>query len=74
VLVSRQFYYFGNQAITLPGRLQHLIIDRHGCKKVADEDIDRLLSYVTRRFAPGVHGMPNNPEPPLKSSRACGIC
>src|SRR5207245_7253120 len=62
VLVSHHFYYFGNRAITLPVSLQQLIIRSQGCKRVSEKDATRLSTFLSRRFAPGVHGQPNNPS------------
>jgi hypothetical protein len=64
VLVGRHFYYFGNNAVPLPANLAHLNIRAQGCKTVAEEDVVRLDAYLARRFGPGVHGQPNNPELP----------
>lgn len=52
VLVSREFYYFGDQAIELPEDLKHIIIDRQSCKRVSDEDVDRLDEHLSERFDP----------------------
>jgi hypothetical protein len=60
VLVSRRFYYFGNNAITLPRNLGAILIRYQGCKKLAVPDVAQLLSYLASRFSPGRHGTPNN--------------
>lgn len=61
VLVSKEFYYFGNQAIDLPPDLKHIIIDRQGCKRVSDKDVSKLVKYVkSQGFSRGKTGNPNN--------------
>ncbi len=62
VLVSRTFYYFGDNAIDLPRHLEHIIFDRHGCKGVSDEDIDKLQKYLSSNFNQAKLGNPNNPQ------------
>lgn len=71
VLVSDEFYYFGDKALELPKQLGTIIIDRHGCERVADEDITKLKRYLDRLgFKPGKHGTPNNPmDPPRCGGR-----
>ena len=62
VLISRKFYYFGNNAIDLPKELTHIIIDRQGCKRVSEEDIAKLKAFRLRAgYQDGEHGKPNNP-------------
>ena len=61
VLVSsRDFYYFGNHALTIPAMLQHIIHPTQGCKRVSDKDIDLLMATVIGDLKPGRHGRPNN--------------
>jgi len=61
VLVSRRFYYFGNNALSLPDRLKHIIIDRCGCKCVSEEDIHKLKKHIWAcGYKNGVLGQPNN--------------
>ena len=62
VLVSRKFYYFGENAIDVPMELKHIIIDRQGFWKVSDEDIKKLKSHLSKKYEQGVYGNPNNPE------------
>lgn len=71
VLISRQFYYFGENAIDVPGELKHIIIDKQGCKKVSDEDIKKLKSHLSKKYKYGVHGDPNN-NPEIKEK--CKKC
>lgn len=71
VLVSRRFWYFGNNAIELPQELEHIILRRQGCKLVSDEDIELLKRLVLRRKKPGKHGEPNNPDPAKKRGPCC---
>lgn len=59
VLVSRHFFYFGKNAVSLSARLRALQIDRHGSRRIASADIGILEDFL-RRFGPGKHGEPNN--------------
>lgn len=70
VLVSRKFYYFGDHAIDLPEDLKHIIIDRQGCKRVSDEDVSKLESFLSEKFDYGKLGNPNN----LKIFTECSGC
>ena len=70
VLVGRHFYYLGDNAVSLPPHLRHLIIRAQGCKTAADEDVVALDAYLAGRFGPGVHGDPNNES--VTSKRRCG--
>jgi hypothetical protein len=61
VLLSRKFYYFGDNAIDLPKELRHIVIRGRGCKRVSDEDILKLSKYLKREHTCGTRGRPNNP-------------
>jgi hypothetical protein len=61
VLLSRTFYYFGDQACDLPHELQPIVIHGRGCKLVSDEDIARLRKYLSK-YPHGKHGRPNNQQ------------
>lgn len=63
VLISRKFYYFGENAFRLPNNLKHIIIHQHGCKRVSEEDIAKLrkhVLFITERRGYGIYGSPNN--------------
>jgi len=64
VLVSVNFYYFGNNAIDLPNELKHIIVDTHGCRCVSNKDVSRLKKYIEQcGYAKyGAYGEPNNPK------------
>ena len=68
VLVSRKFYYLGNKAIKVPKELEHIIIDRHRCKCVSNEDINTLKRSLSTKYNYGKIGKPNNPE----DNKKCG--
>jgi hypothetical protein len=61
VLLSRKFYYFGDNAIDLPEELKHIIIGR-GRKCVTEDNVSELKRYIEkcgyRKY--GVFGKPNN--------------
>ncbi len=74
ILISRRFFYFGNAAIDLPTELQHIIIDRQGCKRVSAEEVAYLEKYLSSHFLYGVQGKPNNPRPgSYRSGCQCSI-
>ena len=60
VLVSMNFYYFGDNAIDLPPHLENIIFDRQGCRRVSDEDIAKLQKYLSSKFNREKLGNPNN--------------
>ncbi len=70
VLISRKFYYFGDNAIDLLTQLKHIIVERQGCKCVSDEDSSKLERYLSRRYGYGKFGNPNN----SKDRSKCGKC
>ncbi len=70
VLISRKFYYFGDNAIDLPQSLEHIIIQRQGCKCISDDDVNNLKKYLEERYCYGIWGKPNN----IKFSKRCGKC
>lgn len=72
VLVSKRFYYLGDSALALPPRLRNLVIDRHGCRCVEDDDIKELSQILEGRFGIGVHGKPNNAHDEAPSPEGCG--
>lgn len=59
-LVSREFFYFGNHAIELDGDLEHIIIDRQGCKCISNEDVDVLLKFLSTKRNKTENASPNN--------------
>jgi len=62
ILVSRFYYYFGRNAVAVPQKLQHdLLFRSQGCKKVGNEAIAQLASYLRLKYpTPGVFCEPNN--------------
>jgi hypothetical protein len=61
VLISRKFYYFGENAFRLPNNLKHIIIHQHGCKRVSEEDIAKLTKHILSKWPGyGIYGSPNN--------------
>lgn len=69
VLLSKQFYYFGDSAVPLPRRLLPIIVRTQGCRRI-DDQIDKLEAFLKTKKR-GIHGKPNNPY----TQRApCGGC
>jgi|GEM_PF-3306267 len=60
VLVSTNFYYFGDKAVDLPEDLQHIIVRTQGCNRVYDCDVETLKAFLAVWHRPGITGKPNN--------------
>jgi len=59
VLISTNFYYFGNNAITVPGEYENLIKKGRNHKINYDiEQIECFIEYVTDHYEIGIHGTP----------------
>ncbi|MBS7658122.1 hypothetical protein KEJ20_03060 [Candidatus Bathyarchaeota archaeon] len=56
ILISKKFYYFGSNAIDLPKNLKHIIIHGRGCKRITDDDINKLMKYLEGRYRCGKRG------------------
>jgi len=66
VLISRKFYYFGENAFDLPKNIKHIIVHKQGCKKISESDIEKLKKHIisiTKGKGYGVYGRPNNIKP-----------
>jgi hypothetical protein len=73
VLVSRRFYYFGDNAISLPSELRKgLMIGGRGCRKVNRNYIDSLVAHLEMmNYSIGKHGDPNNPASQAPTRCGC---
>jgi hypothetical protein len=60
VLLSDRFYYFGDNAQTIPQSLTHIIQPAQGCRRLSAQDIENIHSLILNRFDIGRHGEPNN--------------
>ena len=68
VFVAEYFYYFGDNAINIPGEFQELIWKRQGCKSNHDpEVVEKFLNWLKANFNSGVLGNPKDNE---KAQRA----
>ena len=69
VILSRHFYYFGENGVPIPDRFQSLCVGR-GCKYRHDENVvSEFLNWLTTKFPPGVHGNPR--DWPLEEQSTC---
>ncbi len=61
VLVSRHFFYFGSNAVTIPARLSEIIHGGigHSCRFPA-KLVERFLKWLHANHEPGRHGEPSN--------------
>lgn len=71
ILISRFYYYFGENAVAVPQKLQSdLIFRSQGCKRIGNEAVAQLASHLRRKYpVPGIYGEPNN-----RSSKPIGQC
>lgn len=61
VFIAKYFYYFGDNAITLPKEFQELIWKRQGCKHHHDpEVVENFLEWLKANFISGVLGNPKD--------------
>lgn len=68
VLLSNNFYYFGDHAIEIPSELESIIKKYCGSKCFLNEDKDKLLRHLAHwGYKPGIYGKPNN----LKEKKSC---
>ncbi len=52
VLLSREFLYFGEQVkVELPQRVKHIMVKTQGCKRISQEDIEFLYSFLRSRYS-----------------------
>lgn len=70
VLISRKFYYFGDNAIDLPENLKCIVYNGRNCKLVSDGNISKLEKYLGERYSYGTWGNPCN----SKNHKKCSKC
>lgn len=64
VLLSTEFYYLGDKALSLPATLEHLVIRAQGCKKFNVDTVKTLKNFLQNQgIKHGKNGNPNNPKP-----------
>lgn len=63
VLIAREFYYFGNNAIEVPMEFSTLIWKNIGYKIYNDEIlVGKFIDYIRQHFEMGIHGVPYSRE------------
>lgn len=63
VLISTEFYYFGNNAINIPQEFCMLIKHGIGHGVCSDKNlIERFLDYMGKEYDMGIHGIPYSRE------------
>lgn len=60
VLISEHFYYFGNQAPTIPDHLSEVCHTTQGQKKVTDQLAIDTVNWIEQNFEHGINGDPLN--------------
>ena len=60
VLISQEFYYFGDSAPLLPEELYGLCHTGVGEKIIKSEEQDKLLKWLSTNYELGIHGDPIN--------------
>ena len=59
VLIATEYYYFGNNAISLPQEFESLIFKGRNYKICRDEClVERFIEYIRRNFEQGINGIP----------------
>lgn len=58
VLISENFYYFGNNAPLIPENLNNVIHSTQGQKKLSKPESDKFTVWVSNSFKSGIHGDP----------------
>lgn len=63
VFVSKEYFYFGENAISVPKEFDTLIWKRRGCKSDHDETLVRkFLKWLKQNHSPGLYGEPMDNE------------
>jgi hypothetical protein len=68
-LVSRHFYYFGADAVAIPKRFA--VVEKRGPgfkSRFQSVDIDAVIEWLTKSYAPGKHGEPCGSARDLRTS------
>lgn len=61
--ISKHFFYFGENAITIPPEFESLIWPRQGCKFKHDPNVVKMfLEWLHKKQVPGKHGEPMDRE------------
>lgn len=60
VLISQNFYYFGDKAPIIPNELIEICHSTQGQKKITNQLANDLVNWVTNNFNTGIHGDPLN--------------
>lgn len=62
VLLSKHFYYFGDQCPTVPDALVKICCTsrNYSYKDISQEDIDQFVEWLEKTYEPGIHGDPIN--------------
>lgn len=60
VLISENFYYFGDKAPVIPNELIEICHSTQGQKKVTSQLANDVVNWVTTNFHKGIHGDPLN--------------
>ena len=58
VLLSHNFWYFGENAIQLPDELNYLVCKNRGHKKFCKHDYSDLIAWIEANYTIGKHGNP----------------
>jgi hypothetical protein len=60
VFISQNYYYFGENARTIPKRFAGLLWERCGCKCHRSEKAEAFVEWLETNFTPGVLGNPRD--------------
>lgn len=74
VLISKTFYYFGKEAVEIPGKFSSVVVATQGHKTIKPNPpssnkrdvVPLFLDWLQKNFKQGVHGAPANIKPKCK--------
>jgi hypothetical protein len=78
VLVARRFFYFGDNAVSIPARYGALVCRGRGHRcNFPEEVVEHFVAWLSEKFPPGRHGEPSNgllspSEVAPRKERPCG--
>lgn len=68
VLVAKEFYYFGKEAVPLPSELLPLVKRGPGHRRCRDRELEeRLVTWLRSSFPRGVIGEPYDQRPSIEA-------
>ena len=60
VFVSKRFYYFGENPVVIPSRLERVVRKVQGIQYTEGHLADDFMTWLEANYTPGIHGSPRN--------------